>query len=74
LSGDVIKSLFNICSRINFLFRELELELLEDLLDVYRDKQQDTDERTSSPVSPGLGEFLVSWYFLGILSPKHWQA
>jgi hypothetical protein len=30
------------------------------------------DERTSSLVSPGLGEFLVSWFYLGILSPKHW--
>jgi len=25
------------------------------------------DERASSPVSPGLGELLVSWYYLGIL-------
>ena len=44
LSGDVIKSLFDICSGINFLFRDLALELLEDFLNMYRDKQQDTSK------------------------------
>ena len=39
LSGDVIKRIFDICSRCNFLFRDLPLGLLREFLKIYRDEK-----------------------------------
>jgi hypothetical protein len=44
LSGDVIKRIFDICSRRNFLFRDLPLSHLREFVKLYRDEQQDTSE------------------------------
>jgi hypothetical protein len=38
LSGNVIQSLFNIGSQRNFLFPDLALGLLDEFLEIYRDK------------------------------------